>query len=70
VGGQTGRMYTGRSVVVDPLGATLAGLGDEEGVAVADVTRERLRSARARLPVLVQRKAVQSAAAGKYRTDA
>jgi predicted amidohydrolase len=66
VGGQTGRMYTGRSVIIDPLGATLAGLGDAEGVAVAEVTRERLQSARARLPVLSQRKADQSAPAGKY----
>jgi deaminated glutathione amidase len=57
VGGQTGAAYTARSVIVDPLGAILAGLGDAEGVAAADVSRERLQAARARLPVLAQRRA-------------
>jgi predicted amidohydrolase len=57
VGGQIGPNYTGRSVIVDPLGATLAGLGDEEGVAVAEVSRERLAAVRARLPILAQRRA-------------
>jgi predicted amidohydrolase len=57
VGGQTGPAYTGRSVIVDPLGATIAGLGDAEGVAVAEISRERLNAARARLPVLAQRRA-------------
>jgi predicted amidohydrolase len=62
VGGQTGPAYTGRSVIVDPLGVTLAGLGDAEGVAVAEVSRERLKAARARLPVLAQRAAPNVAA--------
>jgi len=61
VGGQIGSTYTGRSVIVDPLGATLAGLGDAEGVATAEITRERLRAARARLPVLAQRRAAAAA---------
>jgi len=64
VGGQTGAAYTGRSLIVDPLGATLAGLGDAEGVAVADVSRERLSAARARLPVLAQRRAALNVGAG------
>jgi predicted amidohydrolase len=57
VGGQIGVSYTGRSVIVDPLGAILAGLGDTEGIAVAEVSKERLAAARTRLPVLAQRKA-------------
>jgi predicted amidohydrolase len=57
VGGQIGAAYTGRSVIVDPLGAMLAGLGDSEGIATADVSRERLDAVRARLPILAQRKA-------------
>jgi deaminated glutathione amidase len=61
VGGQIGVSYTGRSVIVDPLGTVLAGLADAEGVAVADVSKERLAAARARLPVLAQRKAAQKA---------
>ncbi len=65
VGGQTGSAYTGRSVIVDPLGATLAGLGDAEGVAVAEISRERLTAARARLPVLAQRRAASRVAASR-----
>jgi predicted amidohydrolase len=57
VAGQIGPNYTGRSVIVDPLGATLAGLGDAEGVAAAEMSRERLEAARTRLPVLRQRRA-------------
>jgi predicted amidohydrolase len=56
VGGQTGPGYTGRSVIVDPLGAVLAGLGEAEGTASADISRERLKTARARLPVVAQRR--------------
>ena len=65
VGAQIGPNYTGRSVIVDPLGATLAGLGDAEGIAIADVTRERLQAARKRLPVIAQRQAARAAAAGR-----
>ena len=57
VGGMAGIGYTGRSVIVDPLGASIAGLGDGEGVAIADISHERLREARTRLPVLAQRRA-------------
>jgi len=64
VGGQTGVGYTGRSVIVDPLGAMLAALGDQEGVAVADITHDRLKAARDRLPVLAQRRAARGTAAG------
>ena len=56
VGGQAGAAYTGQSMIVDPLGVVVAGLGDAEGVAVADISHERLNAARARLPVLIQRR--------------
>ena len=65
VGAQIGTHYTGRSAVVDPLGVALAGLGDAEGVATAEISRERLNAARARLPVLAQRKAARDADAGR-----
>jgi predicted amidohydrolase len=55
VGGQAGVAYTGRSVIVDPLGALVAGLGDGEGVAIADISHARVLEARARLPILAQR---------------
>lgn len=61
VAGQGPPTYTGRSVIVDPLGATLAGLGEADGVVTADVSRDRLKAARARLPVLSQRRAAASA---------
>jgi predicted amidohydrolase len=57
VGGHSGAGYTGRSVIVDPLGAQIAGLGDGEGVAIADISHDRLQEARGRLPVLAQRRA-------------
>jgi len=63
VGGMAGVAYTGRSVIVDPLGAQIAGLGDGEGMAIADVSHERLKEARGRLPVIAQRRAARLAAA-------
>jgi len=39
--------------------AGIAGLGDGEGVAIADISHERLREARTRLPILAQRRARQ-----------
>jgi len=56
VGGQSGAAYTGRSVIVDPLGVVVAGLGEADGVAVADISPQRLNAARARLPVLMERR--------------
>jgi predicted amidohydrolase len=62
VAGMSGAAYTGRSVIVDPLGAQLAGLGEGEGVAIADISHERLKAARKRLPVLAQRRAANAQA--------
>jgi deaminated glutathione amidase len=59
VGGQTGAGYAGGSVIVDPLGAVVGGVGEVEGIATADVSRERIEAVRARLPVLAQRRAAQ-----------
>jgi predicted amidohydrolase len=56
VGAQSGTGYAGRSVIVDPLGVALAGLGEAEGVATADVSHERINAARKRLPILAQRR--------------
>lgn len=61
VAGQGPPAYTGRSVIIDPLGVTLASLGEADGVATADISRDRLNVARARLPVLSQRRAAASA---------
>ncbi len=67
VAGQGPPAYTGRSVIVDPLGATLAALADSDGVATAEISHERIRAARARLPVLSQRRAAAYDAAATTR---
>ncbi|RKR74721.1 carbon-nitrogen hydrolase family protein [Frondihabitans australicus] len=46
----------GNSLIVDPHGVTLASLGDEAGLAVAEVTRERLDAVRAQNPALLLRR--------------
>jgi len=58
---QTGGRYAGRSLLVDPFGVRLAGLGEAEGIAMADMSRERLIEVRARLPLLAQRRATPQA---------
>lgn len=55
--GLTGIGYCGRSVIVDPLGVVQAGLGETEGVIVGELSKERLAHARARLPLVEQRRA-------------
>jgi predicted amidohydrolase len=61
VAGQGPPVYTGRSMIIDPLGVTVASLGEADAVAAAEVSRDRLNAARARLPVLAQRRAAASA---------
>jgi predicted amidohydrolase len=56
--GQTGAAYCGQSLIVDPLGVVVAGLGEAEGVAVAEISHERLKLARARLPLVAQRRPI------------
>ena len=48
--------YSGHSVVVDPYGITLTELGDDETVAVAEVTAERTTEVRTRMPSLQHRR--------------
>jgi predicted amidohydrolase len=54
--GQCGPGYTGRSMLVDPLGCVVAGLGEAEGTAVGEVTLERIGSVREQLPALRHRR--------------
>ena len=56
--GMTGVGFCARSVIVDPLGIVVAGLGENEGVAHADISADRLTLARARLPLVEQRRAL------------
>lgn len=55
--GQAGIKYCAHSMVVDPLGVAVASLAERAGVVVAELSRERLGQARARLPLVAQRKA-------------
>jgi predicted amidohydrolase len=55
--GMNGPGYCGKSMIVDPMGVVAASLGEADGVASADVTRERLARVRARLPLVEQRRA-------------
>jgi deaminated glutathione amidase len=55
--GMTGVGYCARSMIVDPLGVVEVGLGEAEGLAVGEISKERLVKARARLPLVEQRRA-------------
>jgi predicted amidohydrolase len=55
--GQSGVRYCGLSRIVDPMGVVRSSLGEAEGVTTAEVSMERLAEVRARLPLLVQRRA-------------
>jgi len=49
---QTGRIFTGRSMVVDPFGVVLCDGGDEEGLVVTDIDLTRINRVREYLPTL------------------
>jgi predicted amidohydrolase len=54
--GQCGRTYIGCSMVVDPMGVVLAGLGAGEGVATAVIDRSAIEEARRVNPSLANRR--------------
>lgn len=51
---QTGRIFTGRSVVVDPFGIPICDGGEEEGLFLTEVDPKRVDRVRETLPVLKQ----------------
>lgn len=53
---QSPPQYTGRSMILDPMGVPVASLGEADGLAVAEVSADRLAAVRAMLPVLVHRR--------------
>jgi predicted amidohydrolase len=55
--GMTWVGYCARSMVVDPMGMVIAGLGEAAGVAVAELSQDRLAQVRAKLPLVAQRRA-------------
>jgi deaminated glutathione amidase len=52
VASQTGRIFSGRSIVVDPFGVSICDAGEEEGLVIAEIDLERLRRVRRLLPSL------------------
>lgn len=56
VGHEDGLEFTGRSMIVDPLGEILADAGQAPGIAVADIDIEKIEQARAAIPCLTDRR--------------
>jgi deaminated glutathione amidase len=54
--GQPPPTYAGCSRIVDPMGASIASLAEAAGVAVADVSAERVELCRRRMPSLANRR--------------
>lgn len=54
--GQTGPKNIGQSMIIDPMGAILAGAGEEPGLIVQTLTKERVHKVREILPCLENRR--------------
>ncbi|TRW45329.1 carbon-nitrogen hydrolase family protein [Georgenia yuyongxinii] len=54
--GQTGKYRSGHSVIVDPAGEVLAAMGEEQGVAVAEISPGRIQEVRELNPSLANRR--------------
>lgn len=53
---QNGRHYCGRSMLVDPFGITVAGLGEQDGFCVGEVSADRVAEVRRTNPTLAHRR--------------
>ncbi|MDE1861347.1 MAG: carbon-nitrogen hydrolase family protein [Thaumarchaeota archaeon] len=53
---QVGNIYCGRSLVVDPFGRVLLDMKKREGIGIADLSLDRVRSVRQKLPLLKNRR--------------
>lgn len=53
---QTGALATGYSMAVDPAGVVTANAGEQPGLLLADLSRDRLEQVRSRVPVLANRR--------------
>ncbi len=53
---QNGRTYCGASMIVDPMGVQVVALGEQTGVATAELTSERIAAVRAHNPSLANRR--------------
>jgi predicted amidohydrolase len=55
--GQTGNIYIGHSMIVDPLGRSLVDLDAEEGLEVIELNLALVQETREKLPLLKNRRA-------------
>jgi predicted amidohydrolase len=51
-----GDIFSGRSIIVDPMGVILASAGEEETLIVSDIDLDRIRRVREKLPSVRHRK--------------
>jgi deaminated glutathione amidase len=54
---QTGNIYIGHSLVVDPFGRIVADMGDKEGLEIIDLDLDIVAEAREKLPLIKNRRA-------------
>lgn len=60
--GQVGNIYSGSSMIVDPMGIAIARAGEEEELLRGEIHRKRVEEVRAKLPSLQHRRFVVSLA--------
>ncbi len=53
---QVGNIYCGRSLVVDPYGKILLDMKKKEGIGIVDISLERIKQVRKKLPLLKNRR--------------
>jgi predicted amidohydrolase len=53
---QTGNVFSGRSMIVDPMGVILASAGEEEAIVLAEIDLERVKRVKERLPSMDHRR--------------
>ena len=53
---QVGNIYCGRSLVIDPYGKILLDMKKKEGIGIVDVSLERIKQVREKLPLLKNRR--------------
>jgi predicted amidohydrolase len=53
---QTGNIYIGRSMVVNPYGEIILEMGEEEGVGVVELNIDYLKDVREKLPLIKNRR--------------
>jgi predicted amidohydrolase len=58
---EDGRQTFGHSLVVDPWGEILLDMGEETGVGLADIDRNRIPEVRSRIPALNHRRPIPDA---------